>query len=481
MLNKNEVKIYGRCRDIGVFRVLLEALMYRINIHLVLTILIVLMTQISIYARNIYVDNTLGSDITNGTYSIDNRNNSGSDGDAYQLVQDAVNAMDGGDDIFIRGGVYREGLIKIPLSKNGTEGNWSSLQSYTNEWAILDGNHECDDWGGSVLGFPSSDYGSTDLKYWLFERLEIRNGRNPNNTVASGIWINGGPFIIRYCYIHDNVSSSAGNNPCGVKGLGIHDSKIEYCYFSNNGLSSGNDENAANIAFYSDYDDPNIAENGFTLNEKRSYKNEVAYNIIENACVGFKYKGRQLLSGRDTGSANGFDETYSEYGDKIHHNIFMNIRVYGIAPKQDFIQVYNNIIEVVNSNSSKGITVNYEPGRSLYKTCIYNNTIQNANQFGISHYKSPSPSDFQPHNYYGYDYNNIIDNCGSSGYGIMVVRNTSSYYGSDTYDVSQYFNSNNYFYRPPADKVIIVTQNTYAAEEFMSQSLTHSSENSLLQ
>ena len=39
-----------------------------------------------LYAANIYVDKTLSGNITNGSYSTSNRDNSGSDGDAYATV-----------------------------------------------------------------------------------------------------------------------------------------------------------------------------------------------------------------------------------------------------------------------------------------------------------------------------------------------------------------------------------------------------------
>ena len=448
--------------------------MKKIPIVYIGVIISVLVESSLVFSKNIYVDNTLSQNCTSNNYSIANRNCSGSDGNAYTTVQAAINAMNGGDDIFVRGGVYQEGLISIPLNKNGTNDNWSSIQSYGNEWAVLDGNHQCDNYGGSVIGHPSSDYGSSDLKYWLFERLEIKNGRNPGNTVASGFWINGGPFIIRFCYIHDNYCNGGGNNPTGIKGLGIHDSIIEYCYFDVNGVAPNQwDTNGAHIAFYSDYDDDRVSRDGFSLNSSRSYRNTVRYNLMTNACVGFKYKSEQLLSGRNPAGGHGYDDTYSDYGDKIHHNIIINTRVFGISAAQDFIQVYNNIVEVPNASTSKGIVVNFEPRPNLYKTCIYNNTIVNANQFGIAHYKSDNPPSYHPLDYYGYDYNNLIDNSGSAGHGIMVVQSNSSYYGTETFDVSEYYNSNNYYYRPPRSSLFLENVTSYTLQQFLSQTKTH--------
>ena len=55
--------------------------------------------------------------------------------------------MDPGDQIMIRGGVYKENHISIPLNKNGSgweEGSYNKLSSFPNEWAVLDGEKK---WG----------------------------------------------------------------------------------------------------------------------------------------------------------------------------------------------------------------------------------------------------------------------------------------------------------------------------------------------
>ena len=104
------------------------------------------------FADNIYVDQTLGGNITDGGYSIVNRNDSGSDGDAYTTIQAAINAVSVGDVIYMRGGTYNISThgtsyasgyyIRIdPSTKSGTAwtaGNFYTLNSYTEEWAIID-------------------------------------------------------------------------------------------------------------------------------------------------------------------------------------------------------------------------------------------------------------------------------------------------------------------------------------------------------
>jgi len=146
------------------------------------------------FAANIYVDNTLNGNCSSRNYDLNSRDCTGSSGNAYSTVQAAVDAMNPGDHIILRGGTYQE-CVKISPSKNGTswnEGNYNKIESCntnsgcaSNEWAVLDGNHNCGSNGGAVLGYvASTETGSADLKYWWLERFELKNGRN--NETAYG-------------------------------------------------------------------------------------------------------------------------------------------------------------------------------------------------------------------------------------------------------------------------------------------------------
>ena len=55
------------------------------------------------YGAVIFVDKNLSSNCLSGNYSIAGRNCSGADGNAYSTIQSALNSMNGGDDIYMRG------------------------------------------------------------------------------------------------------------------------------------------------------------------------------------------------------------------------------------------------------------------------------------------------------------------------------------------------------------------------------------------
>lgn len=95
-----------------------------------------LLFPVGLFGATVIVDNTLGASITNGTYSIANRNNTGSDGNAYKTLQEVIWGTDGtdgvanvGDTIYLRAGTYSEdwssatssgAAMQIPTALNGT-------------------------------------------------------------------------------------------------------------------------------------------------------------------------------------------------------------------------------------------------------------------------------------------------------------------------------------------------------------------------
>lgn len=401
------------------------------------------------FSANIYVDSTIGSNITNGTYSAANRNASGSDGNAYRTIQDALNAMSGMDDIYIRQGTYREGSITIPLGRDGIATDYSSIQSYPGEWAVLDGS------GGSesyVIGFTCYDKdGKNQHQYWRFERLEIRNGVN------EGLFVSGGPFIVRYNYIHDNISGSGGANPGGIKGMIWHDSLIEYNLFEDNGTTGSPSGNGNHIGIHSDY----AFSHGHDWRYLGVYdpnnctrKNEIRYNLfIDNddvAHAAYRHKAQQPFSpivggpNGDTGTTlTNPDMTYKDFGDKFHHNIVINDDV---QMDQDFAQVYNNII--VNGELTGGWPRLF----SAVKATFYNNTliggagmVMEYNGFTAPYNPGNSPGETIP--VWWYAYNNIISPSGQTAYNnaITIAGEGPNYV---EIDMSRNDIQRNYVYNP---------------------------------
>lgn len=354
----------------------------------------------NVQAANIYVDNTLENDCVTGNYSTANRTCTGSDGSAYNIIQNAIDAMNIGDKIYIRGGTYRENNgnsnieIYIPTSLNGTswnEGEYNYIGSYPGEWAIIDGERTAP--GGKLLG-NTNTYGSysncniptgtgSDLAYWKFERMEFTGGTSPNNDVDGGaaIHINGGPFIVRYNYFHDNwdteslaVPGRCDNNPSAITLYRPHDSIFEFNTFIHNGCAGVNGDQ---VQIFSDYKDEAGGCMDLVDINNAVRKNIWRYNYFDGsngsteAEVGLKYKASQLLTDTDASYM-----TYKNYGDDIHHNIIKNHTESGTILRQDFIQFHHNILD------GDGIELGQRSTWRRWFATVYNNTLLNGNILG---------------------------------------------------------------------------------------------------
>ena len=418
-----------------------------------------------VFGAVLYVDNTLSENCLGNNYSIQKRNCNGSDGTAYKSVQEALDALVTGDTISIRGGVYKEGHIRIDYKKSGDSwqpGHFNTIMSYPGEWAILDGENGGGTGGpnglrvgsanshtGCVLGY--SDYpgtGEHHMKYWKFERLEIRNGASADGQYAAGFWGTGGPFIFRYCYIHSNMADVINNNPAGLKGHVWHDSIVEYCYFKDNGAPSTH-HNSAHLCIYSDYHPNDIAREGFVDFGHHTMRNNIRYNLFMNGTVAVKYKQDQFFTGRDTDKGEPNDR-YKDYGDDVHHNIIINASGLAIDARQDFIQVHHNIID----SSASAIGVGEEDTRSIYKAVVYNNTIINPADWGIFRvhsWWSDYNLESQTPTYFGYDYNNIVAQARDGWNWSDIAVDAYSSFGGKSPDYSGYFNDRNLFYNAKQD------------------------------
>jgi hypothetical protein len=390
-----------------------------------------------LFAANIYVDKSLTSDCIGNNYSISNHNCSGSDGKAYNTIQKAISAMSGSDDIYIRDGTYNEN-VTIPQSKNGSSSKWSTIQSYIGEWAILNGNHNAP----CTIGyFNTGSKGANDIKYWIVQRLEITGGAMTD--AGGGFCGNGGPFIIRYCYIHDNKVASNAENPGGIYGYCWKDSTIEYNWFNNNGGSGG--DNGGDISIYADYryKEPGVKFNTGTYYGYYRARNEIKYNYFQSGVNGVRQKSIQDMSDGDFSLPN----TYQTWGEKIHHNIFGSYGYSAIQVWGDFTQVYNNIsVGDGASIQSQFAMRSYTSGTSaaLAHVTFFNNTAKGA---AFIDYAGGADTSDTPRLYW---YNNISDNFArdQDDYAPSFHITAHTYFGESavTYPPSRV--TNNYAYRP---------------------------------
>jgi hypothetical protein len=360
--------------------------------------------------------------------------------------------MNIGDTIHIRGDRYTEDngntdqMIYIPPSLSGDsweEGHYNTLASYPGEWSIIDGNNSAPK--GVVLGnkgMSSGDYG-----YWKFERLEITGGTSPGDDGNGGaaLWLTRGPFIVRYCYIHDNFDDNNANNPSGITTYRLENSLFEYNYFYRNGFTGNN---GGTINMFPDYNDESQGQDDLVDIARAQYGNIIRYNyfLAGGSRGAIKMKGSQMLGPNIAKAPSGEDWPRKDLGDKIHHNIFAEFGGYGVNIRQDFTQVHHNIF--VNNSISSSEYNQY--GRRMQ--AFYNNAVIGG---GFNQHNKERPSAWVTPAYYSEDYviNNVFDNfvrgTGDMDYPIVYRPNADPSYKSS---ISSVFDSgafkNNYIYRP---------------------------------
>ncbi len=392
--------------------------------------------------------------------------------DPFGTIQQAIDAMSGGDFVYLRGGTYPE-VVAIPLGKDGTctdtacaDGSWSTIRSYPGEWAVLDGGHTGYTIGRSTNGsgsgtLPDGTWGGLqDIHYWKLEYLEITGGGAASG--GGGFVASGGPFVLRYLYVHDNVSDSRDGNPAGLRGYTWHESLVEHCYFRNNGCTE-NDGNCADIAVFSDYaasrhPDWDWMAGGPHTITYATRLNEYRHNLFEGSPSGIKHKNDQTLAAR-----TGTDWRYEEMGDDIHHNIFLD-EVRPISAVQDFAQVHHNIMRGGSLHLSTSHAV-----PEMIHIAAYNNLIIEGNlQMYIPYYDPNIIVDFHP---YVYMANNIVEgfekkwDSPSIAVGVGMDMEDS---GMATVDLSDALLDRNYIYNPVDPEHFRVGRHAGACSDWLS-------------
>ena len=221
--------------------------------------LILLVLIPAAFAADLYVDNLLTGDCIQ-TYSIADRNCSGTDGNAFVVPQDAADAVVAGDTVLFRRGTYAlDGVPPIQITSNsGTADAKITLRNYGAEEVIIDAANVNSIWNGfHGIYVQYSDY-------IVLQGLTVRN------SPEEGIQFYGSDYAeVLNCTVHSNVgpgiyfyeASDYGLvSDCevyGNGGMGITMLESDYAEVSNNlvyNQNVSNPEASDGIAFgNSDY------------------------------------------------------------------------------------------------------------------------------------------------------------------------------------------------------------------------------------
>ena len=430
-------------------------------------------------AARIFADNTLGSDITDGTYSISGRDSSGSDGNAYTTVTAAVTAMTAGETLYLREGPTSFSDIGINLSSKpvGSALSWYTVKSYPNEWAVIDGAH-----AQATAIFTVSNRTPNAWGYWKFENFEVTGGGQAGLGTGDGAFYFDSCSYVewRYMYIHRNYgrynNNSAGINLHNDSGAPNH-IVIEFNHlFENGDPTTSTNDNSAQIIIMSDYkENPSLVDPDAA---RRS--NRIRYNLLDNngtIVAGIKDKNEQALADHTGAPLTGV--VPEDVATHIHHNIVLSPTTYGMKLVTDYTNAYNNIIDFGTGTSLTRIgianTAPADSNREMFHNVFYNNLTLNTKMQGIGWNHGTGSVDSYPgldrHPYF-YAYNNIIDNHEIKETN-AAITNDGSYPGNIVIDYATLDIDHNYIYRVP-DTEYVVSESaggsirTFTAPEYIS-------------
>ena len=321
-------------------------------------------------AADIYVDSTLASDCA-GNYSIVSHDCSGSDGVAYNTIQEAETASRVDDIILLRGGTYNESVIFKDVVNRGTSwDNPITYRPYNNEKVILKYPEPCattwnDDACSQIFQFYDYLPYHDPADYLIFEDFEFDGDMDINAATES--------YLPESAH---NAHFGVGNSSADVPSSEIHVKVIncKFHAFAHAGLKG-------NIAFFirntEFYDiglsrfDHGIYSTAGNLDARYNYFHDIAGHGLQRFGVQTGYTvdiGYNVF--RNCGTIGDWDRggvVSSSTDTKIFNNIFdggnLGVLMYaGSLGKMSNWEVKNNIfinnifsdIHVTSNNNYDG-------------------------------------------------------------------------------------------------------------------------------
>lgn len=269
----------------------------------------------------------------------------------WLTIQKAANTINGGDTVYVRGGIYNEG-VRFYYKTNATE-QYMTLSAYPNEEVIIDGT--------GIVG-PPNTYDYEGLIYIQKTNYVRITGLKIQHVNMAGIYIGySNNIIIENNYTNDTVRS-------GISAWG-----------STNVVISNNDITLAcnpHPGYYA-------SEENISLDNTNGF--EVKYNLVHKAAnIPDGYSGGEGINMKN-GTRNG----------TIHHNVVhlderpdgkpSNRLAFGIDAWNNSITTSNiELYSNVAYNNGVGFIVSSEQGGKIDNIKLYNNIAYNNAKAGFA-------------------------------------------------------------------------------------------------
>jgi parallel beta-helix repeat protein len=324
----------------------------------ILTILVFFIFCSNSWATIYYVDGNLTSDCKSGNYNKAKRNCSGSDGNAFNTIQEACNVVSAGDFVYVRGGIYND---DVDLTTSGTASQRIVFQAYSGENPVVDGS-----------GIHDNKLVRIGGSYIIWDGIDVRDGAN------KGLYMHGNYGIVRNIETYNNGHSGIFIDVC-------HNVLVEYNKAHDNGWNGIDvmESNNVTVRYNTAYNQRNHMGIQAVSNHLKLwptgnliYNNEV-YNNINGIYWAHNRNGKiynnVIYKNRDNGISFNYmtpvgPVTYNAYV-KIYNNTIVDNKN-GIAnPLANYLTINNNILAYNTSNDIRmHKTTGHDIDYNLYLT-----------------------------------------------------------------------------------------------------------------
>ncbi len=234
-------------------------------------------------------------------------NNIGSLEYPWRTIQHAMDVINPGDTVYVRGGIYNENTI---LQRSGVSNAWITFKNYPGEIPVLDGTGINLGWGQGLIQIGSIDF--KGVCYVLFDGFYCRDA------MGNGVGI-------RTCYSHNITISNCTTNNTGNSGI-TADNGYDYPYIDptplpshikiyNNYIIDANNAATQEALTISRVTHFSIIGNTLLDNHKEGIccKNDCSYGIV--AYNDLVTRGVSIYIGS---SINGKSHDFEVYGNYCH-------------------------------------------------------------------------------------------------------------------------------------------------------------------
>lgn len=304
-----------------------------------------------------------------------NDNNSGAMASPFKTIQYAVDTANGGDTIYVYGGIYSEKVKFDGATDSGSSGNLITLTNVTGESPIIDG-------AGLNVNGREGLLTVEGASYLKISGFEIRNFEAIGNPTPCGFYMDGTCNTVEFS--NNKIHDIKNNDTCSQN-------NGSSCYVGAHaiGVFGTTSTGITNVIFDNNevYNNVLMSSEAFVINGNVDGFTQTNNYVHDNNNIGFDYIGYE----GECGSCNNTDRARNGYvkGNKAENNSSVGNPWYGNEASAGGFYVDGGENILFENNISTGNDMGFEVasehnGKNTQNIIVRNNYIYLNGQVGIS-------------------------------------------------------------------------------------------------